>query len=257
MKRYERVVAKNPKDGEAFYDVGKELLDAGRYDLSAKAFAEAAGRGYRTPTALYNEACALSRGNQARAALDTLQKALDAGFDQPKIFDEDDDLDNVRSDPRFAQIAREARDLSLPGYNTNNWFKGISGERARWRDAAKKFEQYAQAHPQKGRAWFNYGFASLGGDRPEAAVDGFKKAYDLGYRKPTTMYNLACSYSRLDQKDAAFDWLFKALDAGFDASGTLRGDEDLDNLRGDPRFRKAMEIARAKDAKSHDDDDDE
>ena len=46
--------------------------------------------------------------------------------------------------------------------------------------------------------------------------------------------------------DPAFYWLFKALDAGFDGTGTLRGDEDLDNLRGDPRYRKALAIAKAK-----------
>jgi hypothetical protein len=61
------------------------------------------------------------------------------------------------------------------------------------------------------------------------------------------MYNLACSYARLDQKDAAFDWLFKALDAGFLETGTLRSDDDLDNLRGDSRYRKALSIAKAKD----------
>jgi hypothetical protein len=40
--------------------------------------------------------------------------------------------------------------------------------------------------------------------------------------------------------------LFKALDAGFDGTGMLRSDEDLDNLRDDPRYRKALEIARAR-----------
>ena len=61
------------------------------------------------------------------------------------------------------------------------------------------------------------------------------------------MYNLACSYARLDQKDAAFDWLFKALDAGFDETWTLRHDDDLDNLRGDGRYRQAVEMARGRD----------
>ena len=248
-KRYERI-ASGAGSGEASFDVGKQLLNAGRFDLSAKAFQNAADQGYRVGTSLYNEACALSRGGQTRAALDVLQKALDAGFDQPDIFRKDDDLDNVRDDPRFAEIEREARDLSLPGYN--NWTLGSNRNRSRWRDAARKFEDYARAHPQKGRAWFNVGYASLAGDRPEAAVEAFKKALDLGYRKPTTMYNLACSYARLDQKDPAFDWLFKALDAGFDGTGTLRGDDDLDNLRGDPRYRKALSIARARE-KSDDD----
>jgi hypothetical protein len=52
----------------------------------------------------------------------------------------------------------------------------------------------------------------------------------------------------MDRKDEAFGWLFKALDAGFQ-DGNLRGDEDLDNLRGDPRFRQALSRT-----KSHDDD---
>jgi Flp pilus assembly protein TadD len=53
---------------------------------------------------------------------------------------------------------------------------------------------------QKGRAWFNLGFASLAGERPDAAAEAFQKALELNYRKPTTMYNLACTYARLDQK---------------------------------------------------------
>jgi beta-lactamase regulating signal transducer with metallopeptidase domain/Flp pilus assembly protein TadD len=249
VKRYERIAA-GPGNGEAYYEAGKELLNAGRFDLSARAFQNAADQGYRVGTSLYNEACALSRASQTRAALDLLQKSLDAGFDQPDIFARDDDLDNVRDDPRFAAIQREARDLSLPGFN--RWTAGSFRNRSKWREAARKFEEYARAHPQKGRAWFNLGFASLAGERPEAAAEAFQKALGLNYRKPTTMYNLACSYARLDQKDVAFDWLFKALDAGFDATGTLRGDEDLDNLRGDPRFRKALSIARAREKAGED-----
>jgi hypothetical protein len=32
----------------------------------------------------------------------------------------------------------------------------------------------------------------------------------------------------------------------------LRSDDDLDNLRGDPRYRKALSIARAKDREAED-----
>jgi beta-lactamase regulating signal transducer with metallopeptidase domain/tetratricopeptide (TPR) repeat protein len=249
--RFERLSANPPKSGERFFEIGKELLNADRYDLSAKAFQAAADRGYRVGTSLYNEACALSRGGDTRAALDLLQKALDAGFDQPDLFRKDDDLDNVRDDKRFAEIEREARELSLPGW-TDQWTFGSSRRRSKWRETAKKLEDYARAHPQKGRAWFNLGYASLAGDRPEGAVEAFQKAFDLNYRKPTSMYNLACSYARLDQKDKAFEWLFKALDAGFDGIGTLRSDDDLDNLRGDPRYRKAIEIGRAREKAEED-----
>jgi beta-lactamase regulating signal transducer with metallopeptidase domain/tetratricopeptide (TPR) repeat protein len=253
--RYERLVANAGTSGEPYFEIGKELLNADRYDLSAKAFHAAADRGYRVGTSLYNEACALSRADNKQAALDLLQKSLDAGFDQPDMFRSDDDLDNIRGEQRFAELAREAKDLELPGYGNGRWGwsgSGFSEHRTKWREAARRFEDYARKHPEQGRAWFNVGFASLAGDRPEAALEAFQKALDLGYRKPTTQYNLACSYARLDQKDKAFEWLFKALDAGFGASGTLRGDEDLDNLRGDPRFRKALEIAKAKERAKED-----
>jgi tetratricopeptide (TPR) repeat protein len=262
IRKYERLTASPPRSGEPFFESGKELLNAGRYDLSARAFQASADRGYRVGTSLYNEACALSRAGKTREALDLLQKALDAGFDQPSMFASDDDLDNLRDEPRFAELSREARELSLPGSSfeiaARSALRKIgdfasSWSRSRWREAAGRFEDYARAHPQSGRAWFNLGYASLQADRPEKAAEAFQRAMDLNYRRPTTMYNLACSYARLDQKDKAFDRLFGALEAGFDSPGMLRSDEDLDNLRGDPRFRKALEIARSreKDGDSH------
>jgi Flp pilus assembly protein TadD len=245
--RYERLVARAPKSGEPYFDMGRELLRADRYDLAAQAFQTSADRGYRVATSLYNQACALSLDGKKDAAIDLLRRALDAGFDQPDLFRDDDDLDNVRGDARFAALEKDARELSLPGYRTGPWNRGSHSSRAKWRETAKRFETYAAAHPQSGRAWYNAGYASLAGDRPEEAAAAFKKSLELGYRKPETMYNLACSYARLDQKDAAFDWLFKAIDAGFDETWTMRHDDDLDNLRGDSRYRKAVEIARARD----------
>ena len=255
VRKYEHLTASPPRSGEPFFESGRELLNARRYDLSAKAFQASADRGYRVGTSLYNEACALSRAGKTREALDLLQKALDAGFDQPRLFATDEDLDNLRGEPRFAELSREARELSLPGSSfeiaARSALRKIgdfasSWSRSTWREAAGKFEDYARAHPQSGRAWFNLGYASLQADRPEKAAEAFQKALDLNYRSPTTMYNLACSYARLDQKDKAFEKLFAALDAGFDGTGMIRSDEDLDNLRGDPRFRKALEIARSR-----------
>jgi beta-lactamase regulating signal transducer with metallopeptidase domain/tetratricopeptide (TPR) repeat protein len=244
--RYDKLVARAPKDGEPWYDMGRDLLRADLYDLAAKSFQAAADRGYRVGTSLYNQACALSLGGKKDAALDMLQKALDAGFDQPDIFDKDDDLDNVRNDPRFEKIAREAEDLTLPSYGNNIFGRRSHSGRAKWREAARRFQMYADQHPQQGRAWYNLGFALLAADRADEAAAPFQKALDLGYRKPETMYNLACTYARLEQKDKAFDWLFKALDAGFDETWTMRFDEDLDNLRGDSRYRKAVDIAKGR-----------
>jgi tetratricopeptide (TPR) repeat protein len=223
--RWERLETRNPSSGEPYFHLGKELLDAGRYDLAVKAYQGAVDRDYRAATALYNQACAHALAGDRRAALDGLSKALGAGFDQPDLFQTDDDLDALRGDPEFARLSHEAKDLALPGYWTGGW--GFHPERSKWREAARRFQEHAEKNPQSGRAWYNLGYASLAAERPEVAAEAFHKALDLGYRKPTTMYNLACAYSHLDQKDVAFDWLFQAIDAGFDEASTIRRDEDL------------------------------
>jgi beta-lactamase regulating signal transducer with metallopeptidase domain/Tfp pilus assembly protein PilF len=244
--RYQRIVARNPKSGEAFFDVGIELLRSEQYDLSAQAYQNAIDRGYRLGTAYYNQACAYALGGKTDAAFASLRKSLDNGFDSPDHLAKDDDLDSLHGDPRWAGIRKDAKDLSLPNYNQHWWNAGSRGERIKWREAAERAQKYVEKNPQSGRGWYNVGFASLAGDRPEASIEAFQKALALGYRKPATMYNIACAYSRLDQKDPAFDWLNKAIDAGFDSTHTIRSDEDLDNLRGDPRYRKALQTARAK-----------
>jgi beta-lactamase regulating signal transducer with metallopeptidase domain/tetratricopeptide (TPR) repeat protein len=245
--RYDRLVARNPQSGEPYFDMGRELLRADLYEQAAQAFQTSAERDYRAGTSLYNEACARSLAGQKDAAIDLLQKSLAAGFDQPDIYEKDDDLDNVRNDPRFASIEKDAKDLALPSYNRGPFNWSSHSERKKWREAAPRLQAYADKHPQVGRAWYNLGFALLAGDRADEAAAPFQKALDLGYRKSATMYNLACTYARLDRKDTAFDWLFKALDAGFDETWTMRFDDDLDNLRGDSRYRKAVEIARHRD----------
>ena len=252
--RYQRILAKNPKSGEPFFGVGLDLLRSDEYDLAAQAYQQAIDRKYRMGTAYYNQACAYALGGDKDRAFDALRRALDAGFDQPDTLAHDDDLENLHGDPRFAALKKEARDLELPGYNNGYWGHRAS-ERAKWRNATKRFEEYVQKNPNSGRGWYALGFAQLAGDRPEPAVDSFRKALDLGYRRETTMYNIACAYARLDQKDAAFEWLFKALDAGFDQASTIREDEDLDNLRGDARYRKALSMARAKERGAQDESD--
>jgi tetratricopeptide (TPR) repeat protein len=250
--RYERLKATPAARGKSFYEVGKDLLDVGRYDLAAQAFETAAARGHREGASLYNTACALSlKGDRARA-LDHLQKAIEAGFDDPGLIRKDEDLDNVRGEPRYRELLKIADDLELHRFQDfgghKQWLR--SSRQSAWREVEQYFVEYTQRHPESGRAWFNLGYARIEGDHAQEAIAAFQRALDLGYRKPTTMYNLACAHSILDRKDEAFGWLFKALDAGFDAHGTLRGDEDLDNLRGDPRFRHAL--ARVKDL-DHDD----
>jgi hypothetical protein len=94
-------------------------------------------------------------------------------------------------------------------------------------------------------------------DRPEAAAESLGKALELGYRKPTTLYNLACAEARSGNTDKAFDRLFAAIDAGFDGADHMKSDSDLDSLRKDARFKKAVAQARAREAANADAEDED
>ncbi|MFN2635329.1 MAG: M56 family metallopeptidase [Thermoanaerobaculia bacterium] len=242
--RYESLASRSTASGDAWFSVGRELLHVGENPLAARAFARSAELGNRVGTSYYNEACGFALAGDKAAALDSLQKALENGFDDPDMFRRDDDLDAVRNEPRFRQIESLADDLAMPSID---WSSKLlrSTARADWTRAARRAREVASRHPQMGRVWFTLGYAEIRSERPAAAAEAFQKALDLGYRKPASLYNLACSYAQLDQKDRAFDFLFRALAAGFH-SNSLRHDEDLDKLRGDPRFRKAEKIAEAR-----------
>ncbi len=57
-------------------------------------------------------------------------------------------------------------------------------------------------------------------------------------------YNLGCAYSLKKETDKAFEYLNKAVDAGFLDVNQFESDDDLANIKGDPRF--VTLIARVK-----------
>ena len=46
------------------------------------------------------------------------------------------------------------------------------------------------------------------------------------------LYNMACSYARLGQREAALTCLEAVLESGFSDTSALRKDPDLEGLRG-------------------------
>jgi len=243
------------KDGPALYKSGMDLLNAGRYDLAEKAFRASAAAGNRPGASYYNAACALARAGKKSEALDTLQKAIEEGYTDARHMERDDDLEGIQGEKRFTELVDLAEDLSLDA-----GVEGFMGNflphtaRTAWRGEIPHYEKVAKAHPTLGIAWHNLGYAQLMADRPEAAAESLGKALALGYRRPTTLYNLACAEARSGNTDKAFDHLFAAIDAGFDGADHMRNDSDLDAIRKDPRFKQAVAKARArsKDEESED-----
>ena len=115
--------------------------------------------------------------------------------------------------------------------------------------------QYEQAIPLLTRAIeagmrnsFLYGqlaSAQLHAGRNEEAIKSYEKAFAAGIppganTRGVAYFKLACGYTRLGQKDKAFQALTSAVAEGFTDRNAYETDEDLAPLRAEPRFQELL-----------------
>jgi hypothetical protein len=72
------------------------------------------------------------------------------------------------------------------------------------------------------------------------SVELFEQAFKLDKPKPSDLYNAACSAALAKQVDKAFDFLGKAIDAGYSNLGHLKSDTDLASLYQDNRWKEII-----------------
>lgn len=96
--------------------------------------------------------------------------------------------------------------------------------------------KHLELHPDDARAlYLGAGALVELGDLEKARVWA-DRALDTDRDEPAVLYNVACIYSLIDEKDQAIDLLDEAIENGFGYRAWLENDNMLDNLREDPRF---------------------
>jgi len=247
---FEQLKSSNSTDGDRWYSVGSRLLSMREFDRATVALSQAVEHlGYRGSNAMYNLACNYALAGNVELGLQWLEKAINAGFDSPEKLLDDSDIASLRSDPRFKRIQELSRALSLSQFTSDGPDDQYS--KRRWAPAINLYQSLLQNEPNNGRAWFNLGFALHYSSEHARAIDAFQRAIQSGYRPPTSMYNVACANAMLGNKDAAFAWLEKSYDAGFNVWDYVNGDSDLDGLRSDPRFKRYVEMADSDHKEKH------
>lgn len=240
---FDRLRRESSADGDEWYKVGSRLLRLRDFERAASALAQAVERlDYRGAPAMYNLACVYALKGDGPQGLDWLEKSVNAGFDDNNKLRDDPDIASLRGDPRFNQIQELSRALSLSQFNDKD-FDGSQYSKQRWAPAIKKYEAFIRDNPTNGRGWFNLGYALHFSREHARAIHAFGQAIQFGYRKPTSLYNIVCGYAMMGNRDAAFEWLDKSVDAGFNIEDYVAGDRDLDNLRSDPRFKRFSRMA--------------
>jgi hypothetical protein len=115
---------------QRLYAEGAAAYEAQDYPAAIEAFREASEL-MPHESILYNLACCYALDSQPEAALDALQRAVEAGFADRGLAESDTDLDSIRDQPRFAELVGR-----IPGMNATHETLELPGDaevpRVRW-----------------------------------------------------------------------------------------------------------------------------
>jgi transcriptional regulator GlxA family with amidase domain len=106
MRVCEALVAEDPADVVAWFQLGNICYTGRRYEDAVKAYARAAASPRLGPLAWYNAACSAGLLQDKERALSCLQKAFDAGYTDRERARQDGDLGLLHEDPRFDALTK-------------------------------------------------------------------------------------------------------------------------------------------------------
>lgn len=98
-----------------------------------------------------------------------------------------------------------------------------------------------QGNPRHVRGLQMLGQALTRVGRHQEALEADLKLSSLCPKDPVAFYNLACSYSNLENVDAAFEALHRAFELGYNDYRHMLRDPDLEAVRKDRRFKKLLD----------------
>jgi len=96
-------------DGELLIDNATNFLSMKRYDEAIELYKEATKYPEQAGLAHYNLGCVWALNGDSEKAFDSLSRAIDNGFEQEKLFRTDDDLNSLRTDPRFRDLLQRLK----------------------------------------------------------------------------------------------------------------------------------------------------
>jgi len=261
LERIDLLRKANSQSSDSWSDAARDLLYMGEPDAAAEAYSNAIRLDSEpSSNTIYNLACVYAMDGQKAQALKTLEQAVEAGYSDPKHMMKDPDLASLRGETTFERLVALADDLDLNRYRSKIWEErhknrgnkkhGEHGDYSEysttaWAPAIEFYRGFVQDNPKLGAGWLNLGYSLHYSKRFPEAIDAFEKASQLGFRPSTSTYNVACGLSMLNRVDSAIAALERSIELGLDRHSLE--DDDLDNLRGEARFRAIvleMEMAR-------------
>lgn len=224
------------------------LTQAGKYKEALK-LAKRARELHNSGLTNYNIACIYALMEKPDKAFKYLNVAARLGFGDfsgnlVEQMENDSDLDSLRDDPRYAKALKKARKAG----KTDKPEQSDKPKKSRKPRKPTEQDMSAQDRAVKSGRLTQELIAAAQAGKLDKALELALEADDL-VDSGLSNYNVACMYSLLKETDKAFEYLDLAAGRGFNVGGRdmatqMERDSDLDFLRDDPRYAKALKKTR-------------
>ena len=111
----EAEVQRHPENADALAELGHVYTRQGRTQKGLDVDRTLVRLAPHNPTAHYNLACSLALTGESDLALESLERAIERGYDDPEFMSRDDDLASLRHDARFQALVQRLRESELRG----------------------------------------------------------------------------------------------------------------------------------------------
>ncbi len=107
----------------------------------------------------------------------------------------------------------------------------------KYKEAGEVFLQLAENNPYQGYFWSNYAYCLYMQKDYTNSIEFYKRAIEAGYRVPETMYNIACSYSLINDAANTVKWLRLSAENKYrNLESAVLNDKDFDPVRNSETF---------------------
>jgi serine/threonine protein kinase/Tfp pilus assembly protein PilF len=100
--------------------------------------------------------------------------------------------------------------------------------------------KHLEFHPNDARAWYLGAHAHFELGAKEDALKWNERAMALSPDDAATLYNAACLFSVMGEREKCYECLDQAVEHGFAHPQWLENDPDFESIRGEDRFKKIL-----------------
>ncbi|MCL4219909.1 MAG: tetratricopeptide repeat protein [Phycisphaerales bacterium] len=176
-----------------------------------------------------------ARRGETETALREVERAMRLGMDVAERLESESALADVQAIAVWREFVERARRVHELRERTRAHMKAHEAEAA-----LAALDELSALCAEDGATWHLLSYCALAIKRFDEAERALQRQKELGYRLGVQAYNEACLRALRGRPDEAVEAFERAVDEGFMDYALARSDPDLESIRGNARFVRAL-----------------